>query len=105
MTYSDLKGSETLFEYDEDNIEISENFSHKSLGFNELFKSILRRWDILLKKKLLRNREKSQDLNWIERSIIDEFGQKGREQIKELIKYSSNPFKTLYELRKHLVKD
>ena len=56
------------------------------------------------KKKFL-IRGKSQDISWIERSIIDEFGQKGKEQIKDLMNYSSNPFKTLYELRNYLVKE
>ena len=57
-----------------------------------------------LRKKKIFNQRRSQDISWIERSIIDEFGQKGKEQIKDLMNYSSNPFKTLNELRNYLAR-
>ena len=104
LTYSDLKGSENLFDQDDDYIEILKISSHKSSGFKELFEVISKRWKILKEKKIFIQR-KSQDVSWIERSIIDEFGKKGKEQIKDLINYSSNPFKTLYKLRSHLTKN
>ena len=62
---------------------------------------ISKRWRILKEKKIF-NQRRSQDISWIERSIIDEFGQKGKEHIKYLMNYSSNPFKTLYELINYL---
>ena len=105
LTYSDLKGNENLFEYDEDNIDILKISSHKSLGFKNLFEVISKRWKMLKMQKRIFNQRRSQDIGWIERSIIDEFGQKGKEQIKDLIKYNSNPFKTLNKLRNHLAKN
>ena len=105
LTYSDLKGSENLFEYDDDGIEILKISSHKSSGFKGLFDVISKRWRILKEKKKIFNQRKSQDISWIERSIIDEFGQKGKEQIKDLMNYSSNPFKTLNELRNYLARN
>ena len=51
LTYSDLKGSENLFEYDDDGIEILKISSHKSSGFKGLFDVISKRWNILLRKK------------------------------------------------------
>ena len=104
LTYSDLKGSENLFEYDDDDIEILKISSHKSSGFKNLFDVISKRWKILKEKKKIFSKRRSQDITWIERSIIDEFGQKGKAQVKDLINYSSNPFKTLYKLRNHLAK-
>ena len=53
LTYSDLKGSENLFEYDDDGIEILKISSHKSFGFKGLFDVISKRWRILGKKKFL----------------------------------------------------
>ena len=105
LTYSDLKGNENLFEYDEDNIDILKISSHKSFGFKNLFEVISKRWKMLKMQKRIFNQRRSQDIGWIERSIIDEFGQKGKEQIKDLIKYNSNPFKTLNKLRNHLAKN
>ena len=105
LTYSDLKGNENLFEYDEDNIDILKISSHKSLGFKNLFEVISKRWKMLKMQKRIFNQRRSQDIGWIERSIIDEFGQKGKEQIKDLINYDSNPFKTLNKLRNHLAKN
>jgi LAO/AO transport system kinase len=105
LTYSDLKGNENLFEYDEDNIFILKISSHKSFGFKNLFEVISKRWKMLKMQKRIFNQRRSQDIGWIERSIIDEFGQKGKEQIKDLIKYNSNPFKTLNKLRNHLAKN
>jgi LAO/AO transport system kinase len=102
LTYSDLKGNENLFDYDEDNINILKISSHKSFGFKNLFEVISKRWKMLKMKKRIFNQRRSQDIGWIERSIIDEFGQKGKEQIKDLINYDSNPFKTLDKLRNHL---
>ena len=105
LTYSDLKGNENLFEYDEDNINILKISSHNSFGFKNLFEVISKRWKMLKMKKRIFNQRRSQDIGWIERSIIDEFGQKGKEQIKDLINYDSNPFKTLDKLRNHLARN
>ena len=51
LTYSDLKGSENLFEYEDDSIEILKISSHKSSGFKDLFDVISKRWRILKEKK------------------------------------------------------
>ena len=73
--------------------------------FKGLFDVISKRWGILKEKKKIFNQRRSQDISWIKRSIIDEFGQKGKEQIKDLMNYSSNPFKTLNELRNYLARN
>ena len=51
LTYSELKGNEGLFDYNSNNnTTILKVSSHKNLGFDELFKSISKRWEFLKKK-------------------------------------------------------
>ena len=100
LTYSELKGNEGLFDYNsKNNTTILKVSSHKNLGFDELFKSISKRWEFLKKERLIYNIRKHQDLNWIEMNITEEFGKMGKERIKDFLQYKGNPFKTLKDLK------
>ncbi len=100
-TYSDLKGSVNFFENSEDNIEILKISSHKNTGFDLLFEKITSRWKNI--KRKIKERRNEQDMNWIKRSISDEFGKTGKDKINDYLNYSSKPFSTLEEMRKKLM--
>ncbi len=103
ITFADLKSSQSFFENKSDeNIEILKISSHKNIGFDELYNSILKRWNFLKEGKLILKNRKIQDLKWIERSIIDEFGMNGRIKSSKLIKNSLTPFNDLEKIRKIL---
>ena len=100
-TYSDLKGSVNFFENSEDNIEILKISSHKNTGFDLLFEKITSRWKNI--KRKIKERRNEQDMNWIKRSISDEFGKTGKDKINDYLNYSSKPFSTFEEMRKKLM--
>ena len=103
ITFADLKASQSYFENkNQGDIEIIRVSSHKNFGFDNLYNSTLNRWNSLKEKEIIFKNRKEQDIKWIERSIIDEFGVNGKAKSHELLKLKKNPFKQLQKIRKFL---
>lgn len=103
ITLSDLNQSKPYFNnlsgWD---IGICSVSSQKNKGFNELKKCLDVRWDWLKKKNHLNICRKSQDIKWINKSLINDYGFLGFSKLKKHINYNSNPFETLNKLRKKI---
>ena len=105
ITFADLKASQSYFENkNQGNIEIIKVSSHKNFGFDNLYNSTVNRWKLLKEKEIIFRSRKEQDLKWIERSIIDEFGINGKVKSNKLMQLKKNPFKQLQKIREFLNK-
>ena len=104
QTYSDLLGSKNYFNKINDwKIDIIQTSAQKNIGVESLFKSFQKRWEWLSKENRLVKKRNFQDLEWIKKSIIKEFGLAGLKKILNDIEYSNNPFLTLKKINKKLV--
>jgi LAO/AO transport system kinase len=103
LTFSDLSGSKEYFKSNDNrDIKIILTSSHKNLGFDNLFDELMKRWVWLKKEKKLKNLRFKQDQEWIKKTIISDYGTSGFIKLKKKINYKSEPFKTLYTLKKKI---
>jgi len=92
-TVTDLNSSKIYLTNDLDwDIEILSVSSHKDEGFEELIKTFDNRWIWLNEKKILNKKRFEQDIEWIKKSIINNFGFRGLVLANEKIKYVDQPF-------------
>ena len=103
LTYSELRNSNNYFKSTDDwDIEIIKTSVVRNFGLDLLFKEINRRWVWLKKNDILQNQRKNQDISWIRKTIIREFGTNGVKKIEKLLIYKNKPFLTLQKLKKLL---
>ncbi len=103
VTYADLSGSKSYFQNNNEwEINIIKTSSSKNIGFDKLYLEISSRWkwlNIGNRKKELRIK---QDLKWVEKNIIKEFGDKGLKKVEGKISFKKNPFSTLKKIKNSL---
>ncbi len=100
ITYSDLSGSKSYFQNQNDwNIRIIKTSSTKNIGFDKLFDELNLRWRWLNKDARLNELRINQDINWLCSCILKDFGDKGLKAIKNNISYKHSPFSKLKELK------
>ena len=103
LTYSELNKSKNYFKSTNDwNIEIIKTSVVKNIGIDFLFKEIDRRWLWLKKNKKIQHQRIDQDISWITKTIMREFGTNGVKKIDKLLTYKENPFSSLQKLKKKL---
>ena len=103
LTYSELNKSKNYFKSTNDwNIEIIKTSVVKNIGIDFLFKEIDRRWLWLKKNKKIQHQRMDQDISWITKTIMREFGTNGVKKIDKLLTYKENPFSSLQKLKKKL---
>ena len=101
LTYSELRNSKNYFKTTNDwDIEIIKTSVVKNIGLDSLFKEINRRWLWLNKDNIIINQRNDQDISWITKTIMMEFGTKGVKKIDKFLSYKKNPFSTLNKLKK-----
>ena len=103
LTYSELNKSKNYFKSTNDwNIEIIKTSVVKNIGIDLLFKEIDRRWLWLKKNKKIQHQRIDQDISWITKTIMREFGTNGVKKIDKLLTYKEKPFSSLQKLKKKL---
>ena len=103
LTYSELNKSKNYFKSTNDwNIEIIKTSVVKNIGIDLLFKEIDRRWLWLKKNKKIQHQRIDQDISWITKTIMREFGTNGLKKIDKLMTYKEKPFSSLQKLKKKL---
>ena len=103
LTYSELNKSKNYFKSTNDwNIEIIKTSVVKNIGIDFLFKEIDRRWLWLKKNKKIQHQRIDQDISWITKTIMREFGTNGVKKIDEFLSYKEKPFASLQKLKKKL---
>ena len=103
LTYSELNKSKNYFKSTNDwNIEIIKTSVVKNIGIDLLFKEIDKRWLWLKKNKKIQHQRIDQDISWITKTIMREFGTNGVKKIDKLFTYKENPFSSLQKLKKKL---
>ena len=103
LTYSELRNSKNYFKTTNDwDIEIIKTSVVKNIGLDSLFKEINRRWLWLNKDNIIINQRNDQDISWITKTIMMEFGTKGVKKIDKFLSYKKKPFSTLNKLKKLL---
>ena len=103
LTYSELNKSKNYFKSTNDwNIEIIKTSVVKNIGIDFLFKEIDRRWLWLKKNKKIQYQRIDQDISWITKTIMREFGTNGVKKIDKLLTYKEKPFSSLQKLKKKL---
>ena len=103
LTYSELSNSKNYFKTTNDwDIEIIKTSVVKNIGLDSLFKEINRRWLWLNKDNIIINQRNDQDISWITKTIMMEFGTKGVKKIDKFLSYKKKPFSTLNKLKKLL---
>ena len=103
LTYSELNKSKNYFKSTNDwNIEIIKTSVVKNIGIDLLFKEIDRRWLWLKKNKKIQRQRIDQDISWITKTIMREFGTNGVKKIDKLLIYKEKPFSSLQKLKKKL---
>lgn len=103
LTYSELNKSKNYFKSTNDwNIEIIKTSVVKNIGIDFLFKEIDRRWLWLKKNKKIQHQRIDQDISWITKTIMREFGTNGVKKIDKLLTYKEKPFSSLQKLKKKL---
>jgi len=103
ITYSDLYGSKSYFQNQNDwDIRIIKTSSAQNFGFDKLFEALNLRWKWLNSNGRLAKLRIDQDINWIYSCISKDFGDKGLEGIKKTFIYKSSPFSKLKELKSKL---
>ena len=101
ITVSDLVSSKSYIQNNLNwEIEVIPVSSHKNQGFEKLENIISHRWKWLNNNKTLIKKRTSQDIEWIKKSIINQYGTKGIDLIKNKIGQIKDPFKSLLELKK-----
>ena len=103
LTYSELNKSKNYFKSTNDwNIEIIKTSVVKNIGIDLLFKEIDRRWLWLKNNKKIQHQRIDQDISWITKTIMREFGTNGVKKIDKLLTYKEKPFSSLQKLKKKL---
>ena len=103
LTYSELNKSKNYFKSTNDwNIEIIKTSVVKNIGIDFLFKEIDRRWLWLKNNKKIQHQRIDQDISWITKTIMREFGTNGVKKIDKLLIYKEKPFSSLQKLKKKL---
>ena len=103
-TFSDIISSKNFLKNDFDwEVEVLLVSSLKNFGFDKLVKIFLKRWQWLNKEGLINDKRYNQDLEWIRKCILNEYGNMGLKLIKDDMKYVSPPFKFLDNLRNRLI--
>jgi len=103
LTYSELNKSKNYFKSTNDwNIEIIKTSVVKTIGIDFLFKEIDRRWLWLKNNKKIQHQRIDQDISWITKTIMREFGTNGVKKIDKLLTYKEKPFSSLQKLKKKL---
>ena len=103
LTYSELNKSKNYFKSTNDwNIEIIKTSVVKNIGIDFLFKEIDRRWLWLKNNKKIQHQRIDQDISWITKTIMREFGTNGVKKIDKLLTYKEKPFSSLQKLKKKL---
>ncbi|MEL0246149.1 MAG: P-loop NTPase fold protein [Alphaproteobacteria bacterium] len=103
LTYSELNKSKNYGKSTNDwNIEIIKTSVVKNIGIDLLFKEIDRRWLWLKKNKKIQHQRIDQDISWITKTIMREFGTNGVKKIDKLLTYKEKPFSSLQKLKKKL---
>ncbi len=103
-TITDLVSSKGYLRHNSDwEIKILAVSAHKNSGFKELIESISQRWIWLKKNKTLYDKRFIQDLEWIKKSILDQFGYEGFLLVEKKINYENNPFLFLHTLKKKFI--
>ena len=103
LTYSELNKSKNYFKSTDDwNIEIIKTSVVKNIGIDFLFKEIDRRWLWLKNNKKIQHQRIDQDISWITKTIMREFGTNGVKKIDKLLTYKEKPFSSLQKLKKKL---
>ena len=103
LTMSELNNSKNYFKSVSDwDIGIIKTSATKNSGLDKLYDEVCKRWIYLNSKNELINQRISQDISWIRKSILREFGINGVEKLKDNISYDKNPFLTLKKIKKTL---
>ena len=103
LTMSELNNSKNYFKSVSDwDIGIIKTSATKNSGLDKLYDEVCKRWIYLNSKNELINQRISQDISWIRKSILREFGINGVEKLKDNISYDKNPFLTLKNIKKTL---
>ena len=103
LTYSELNNSKNYFRSTNDwNIGIIKTSVVKNIGLDLLFKKINHRWTWLKKNKMIENQRIEQDISWLKKTIMREFGTNGVKKVSKNLNYKKNPFSSLKKL-KHLL--
>lgn len=99
LTIADLNSSKVYFTGDSDwEIKILSVSSRKEVGFKVLKDSIILRWKWLIEKKIIVQKRYNQDIEWIRKSLINEYGVRGLNLVEKKINLKENPFQTLNKL-------
>ena len=103
ITVSDLVSSKSYIQNNLNwEIEVIPVSSHKNQGFEKLENIISDRWNWLNNDKTLIKKRTSQDIEWIKKSIINQYGTRGFKLIKSKIGQFKNPFNFFLELKKKI---
>ena len=103
LTLSDLLASKAYFEKINDwPINIIPTSSHKNSGFEDLVFEVEKRWNWLKKNKQLGEKRFIQDLEWMKKSLLREFGSNGLKKLGGKYDYKNKPFSKLLVLKKKI---
>jgi len=96
ITFADLSASKGYFQNMNDwDINIILTSSFKNIGFDRLYRNLSLRWQWLNERGRINETRHHQDIRWIKKNILKNFGEKGLKKVEKSIKYKSSPFKTL----------
>ena len=102
-TLSELNNSKNYFKSTIDwDIKIIKTSVIKNIGIDLLFKEIEKRWLWLKKNKKIHEKRIDQDISWITKTIMREFGTYGVQKIDKFLNYKEKPFSSLQKLKKTL---
>ncbi len=102
-TLSELNNSKNYFKSTIDwDIKIIKTSVIKNIGIDLLFKEIEKRWLWLKKNKKIHEKRIDQDICWITKTIMREFGTYGVQKIDKFLNYKEKPFSSLQKLKKTL---
>ena len=102
-THSELNSSKNYYKSTNGwDIEIIKTSVVKNIGIDLLFNEIEKRWMWLKKNKKIHHQRISQDISWITKTIMREFGTNGVKKIDEFLSYKEKPFASLQKLKKKL---
>ena len=104
ITVSDLVSSKSYIKNNLNwEIEVIPVSSHKNIGFEKLENIISDRWKWLNNNGTLIKKRISQDIEWMKKSIVNQYGTKGITLIKSKIGQVKDPFISLLELKKNMI--
>ena len=102
-THSELNSSKNYYKSTNDwDIEIIKTSVIKNIGIDLLFKEIEKRYLWLKKNKKIHEKRIDQDISWITKTIMREFGTYGVQKIDKFLNYKEKPFSSLQKLKKTL---